>query len=385
MSGEDFTRVIHRLGRLVAVPSVSSHDPQLDCSNRGVAELLAEWLEEAGFEVQWVPVNRGIDKVNVIATLGKGPPGLVLAGHTDTVPCDEHGWASDPFRLTERDGKLYGLGSTDMKAFFPLVLAAVEKVKADRLQRSLVIVATADEESSMAGVKALHGVIDLRGAAALIGEPTGLKPVRAHKGVMMERIRVQGRSGHASDPSTGRSALEGMNKVMTALLSWRDDLQRRYKDDSFAVQVPTMNLGHVHGGESPNKICAECELHVDLRILPQMRAEQVQAEFGEVVRAALRDTDLSVEVSTLFDGVPPLNTDERARVVHIAEVLSGKIAGSVAFGTEGPYLQQMGVETVILGAGDIARAHQPNEFVPMADFAPMVKILRGMIEQFCIR
>jgi acetylornithine deacetylase len=176
-----------------------------------------------------------------------------------------------------------------------------------------------------------------------------------------------------------------MNKVISALLSWRDELQSRYRDETFTVQVPTMNLGHVHGGESPNKICAECELHVDLRILPLMQAEEIRAEMSQVVAAALRDTGLSVEVASLFEGVPPLDTDPRAQVVHVAEVLTGKIAGSVAFGTEGPYLQQMGLETIVLGAGDIARAHQPNEYVPVAHFEPMVKVVQGMIDFFCIR
>ena len=385
MSFIDYSRIAHQLGRLVAVPSVSSHDPRLDCSNRGVAELLATWLEDLGFRIEWVPVQRGIDKVDLVATLGYGEPGLVLSGHTDTVPCDEHGWNTDPFRLTERDGRLYGLGAADMKAFFPLVLEALQGLDPDRLRRSLVVCATADEESSMAGVKALRTAVDLRGARALIGEPTGLRPIRAHKGVMMEVIRVLGQSGHASDPASGRSALEGMNKVITALLSWRDELQRRYRDEAFTVQVPTMNLGHVHGGESPNKICAECELHVDLRILPLMQAEEIRAEMSEVVAAALRDTGLSVEVASLFEGVPPLDTDPRAQVVHVAEVLTGKIAGSVAFGTEGPYLQQMGLETIVLGAGDIACAHQPNEYVPVAHFEPMVKVVQGMIDFFCIR
>lgn len=385
MSGIDFTRVTQRLGRLVAVPSVSSHDPRLDCSNRGVAELVAGWLEQLGFVVRWVDVPESNGKVNVVATLGEGPVGLVLSGHTDTVPCDERGWESDPFQLVERDGRLYGLGSTDMKAFFPLVLEAVRDLRAGDLRRSLVVIATADEESSMSGVKALRGQFEFNGAPALIGEPTSLRPIRAHKGVMMEAIRVHGRSGHASDPASGASALEGMNRVMTALLGWRDELQRRHRDEAFRVQVPTMNLGHVHGGESPNKICAECELHVDLRILPLMRAEEVRGEMREVVASALKDSDLRFELAPLFDGVPPLDTDPRARIVHLAEVLSGQVAGSVAFGTEGPYLQQMGMDTIVLGAGDIARAHQPNEFVPMDQFEPMVKILRGMIEQCCIR
>lgn len=381
----DYARITHRLSRLVAAPSVSSHDPRLDCSNRAVAELIATWLEDRDFQVEWMPVPRGVDKVNVIATLAKGEPGLVLSGHTDTVPCDEHGWESEPFSVTQRDGRLYGLGTADMKVFFPLVLEALLDMDLKRLKRSLVVLATADEESSMAGVKTLMSSTDLCGSHALIGEPTGLQPIRAHKGVMVEMIRVHGRSGHASVPDSGRSALEAMNRVMTALLAWRDRLQQRYRDETFAVPVPTLNLGHVHGGESPNKICAECELQIDIRILPSMHAEEVRAELRSVVEDTLRDSGLTVEVGPLFEGVPPLQTDASAEVVRVAETLSGTSAGSVAFGTEAPYLQRMGLETVILGAGDIACAHQPNEFVPMEHFEPMVRILRGMIEHFCMR
>jgi len=320
----------------------------------------------------------------LIATWGSGEPGLVLSGHTDTVPCDEHGWSGDPFRLTERDDNLYGLGSADMKAFFPLVLEVLRTLDSQRLRRSLVVLATADEESSMAGVKALMASGRLTSGRVLIGEPTALRPIRMHKGVMIEIIRIHGHSGHASDPASGRSALEGMHKVMTALLAWREKLQRRFHDPMFAVQVPTLNLGHIHGGSSPNKICAECELHVDIRILPDMRAEVVRAELRERVIRALEGTGLTADVAPLFGGVPPMCTPGEAEVVRVAEQLSGASAGSVAFGTEAPYFQQMGLEVVVLGAGDIACAHQPDEYVPMSNFEPMVKILRGFIEHFCV-
>lgn len=380
----DQARVTDRLSRLVAVPSVSSHDARLDCSNRGVAELIGTWLEDRRFEIEWMAVPRGADKVNMIATLGSGVPGLVLSGHTDTVPVDEHGWDTEPFKLTQRDDRLHGLGAADMKAFFPLVLEAIDTIDAARLKRSLVVLATADEESSMAGVKTLMTSAKLDGGQALIGEPTGLRPIRMHKGVMMEVVRIFGRSGHASIPDSGRSALEGMNKVMTDLLAWREDLGRRYRHQAFTVQTPTLNLGHLHGGESPNKICAECELHIDIRVLPGMDPGEVRTELRARVAATLDGSGLTAEVEPLFEGVPPFETDAHAEIVRMAEALSGHSAGAVAFGTEGPYLQRMGVQTVILGAGDIARAHQPNEYVPIAHFEPMVKILRGLIEHFCI-
>lgn len=381
----DHTRIINHLGQLVALPSVSSHDPQLDCSNRGVAELIADWLEDSGFAIEWMPVDRGLDKVNLLATLGTGEPGLVLSGHTDTVACDERGWSSDPFTLTERDGRLYGLGAADMKAFFALMVEAVRQLDSGALRRPLMVLATADEETSMAGVKALASSGRLKARHALIGEPTGLKPVRMHKGVMMEAIRVQGQSGHASEPESGRSALEGMQKVMTALLEWRAELTKRYRNPLFTVQVPTMNLGHIHGGTSSNKICAECELHVDIRILPEMDASTVRTEMRELIHTALAGTGLQSGMVSLFDGVPSLHVDADAEIIRVAEVLSGASAGSVAYGTEAPWFQQMGLQPVILGAGDIAVAHQPDEFVPLAHFEPMARMLRGFIDHFCVK
>ncbi|MCV6626322.1 MAG: M20/M25/M40 family metallo-hydrolase, partial [Cellvibrionaceae bacterium] len=193
-----------RLRQLVASPSVSSHSPQWDMSNRQVVELLGNWLEALAFEVQIVPVAD--NKANLIAVRGQGSGGLVLAGHTDTVPYDEDRWQQDPFSLEERDNRFYGLGATDMKGFFPVVLAAIEEFAEAEFSQPLIVLATADEESSMSGARALAAQgFNAGGQAryAVIGEPTGLRPVRMHKGIMMEEVRVFGRSGHSSNPALG--------------------------------------------------------------------------------------------------------------------------------------------------------------------------------------
>ena len=148
-------------------------------------------------------------------SIGKaGPGGLVLAGHTDTVPFDEGRWRSDPLGLSERDQRLYGLGSTDMKGFFPLAIAAAEAFRDTPLQQPLILLATADEESSMNGARALAAAGRPKARAAIIGEPTSLVPVRMHKGIMLEAVRVTGRPGHSSNPELGNSALEAMHAVM---------------------------------------------------------------------------------------------------------------------------------------------------------------------------
>lgn len=148
-------KVIGDIGELIGIPSVSSTDDSFDMSNKAVLERLSDMLQAAGFRVEWADVHGQDDKFNLVATLGEGPGGLVLSGHSDTVPFDADAWSSDPFELAERDGRLYGLGTADMKSFFALVLAAAGRFSAKDLQRRLIVVATADEETGMSGARSL--------------------------------------------------------------------------------------------------------------------------------------------------------------------------------------------------------------------------------------
>lgn len=199
---------------LVATPSISSADADHDIGNLTVNELLATWCESLGFRTALHPVPGKPGYVNLVATAGSGTGGLVLAGHSDTVPCDEHLWASDPFKLAERDERLHGLGTADMKAFFAVALDVAARIDLSRLSQPLSIVVTADEETGMTGARFL-APLGLTGKQVVIGEPTGGAPVRMHKGNMMNRLRLIGKSGHSSDPSLGRNALEGMHSVMS--------------------------------------------------------------------------------------------------------------------------------------------------------------------------
>ena len=269
-------KLLDMIAALIASPSISSVNPDFDQGNRGVIELLAGWLSALGFRAEILPIADQPGKANLIATLGAGPGGLVLAGHTDTVPFDQGRWKHDPFRLTCADGRLYGLGTSDMKAFLALAVEAASSFTASQLQQPLIIVATADEESSMSGARALVEQNRPQARHALIGEPTGLRPVRMHKGILMEAIRLRGQSGHSSNPTLGNSALEAMHTVLGTLINWRSELQDRHHNPFFAVPVPTLNLGHIHGGDNPNRICADCELHLDLRPLPGMDIDELR-------------------------------------------------------------------------------------------------------------
>jgi len=372
------------LGGLIATPSMSSVSPEYDTSNRPVIDLLASWLTDLGFKVEVLPLPTQPHKANLIATLGSGPGGLVLAGHTDTVPYDEGRWQHDPFKLIEADNRFYGLGTSDMKGFFALAIEAARQFDARQFKQPLILLATADEESSMDGAHALIELGRPKARYAVIGEPTGLRPVHAHKGIIMEGIRLTGRSGHSSDPALGNSALEGMHKVIADLLAWRQELQSAHRNPLFSVPVPTLNLGHIHGGDNPNRICGECDLHIDLRPLPGMELDDLRATLEHRLGETLAGSGLQLEVRRLISGTPPMHTPVTSAIVQAAEQLTGHSAEAVAFCTEGPYLNALGMDTIILGPGDIDQAHQPDEFLALERIDPMVGILRNLIERFCL-
>src|SRR5690554_5833696 len=372
------------LTRLISLPSISSASPRWDQSNEAVVRVLAQWLESLGFVVEILGVPGMPGKFNLIGTLGSGPGGLVLSGHTDTVPYDEARWQSDPFTLTERDGRWYGLGTCDMKGFFALAIEAAKEFAGQNLKQPLIILATADEESSMNGAKALAEAGKPKARYAVIGEPTSLKPVRMHKGIMMERLTFEGLSGHSSNPDLGRNALEGMHEAITELLALRSHWQAKYQNPNFAIQVPTMNLGCIHGGDNPNRICARCELHFDLRPLPGMDMDNLRQAILNRIQPLAERRQLALSFEPLFDGVPPFETPADAALVQACEKLTGHTAHAVAFATEAPWLQKLGLETLVMGPGSIDQAHQPDEYLELSQLQLMVDILRGLIRQFCI-
>ncbi|WP_447594875.1 acetylornithine deacetylase [Aquipseudomonas campi] len=367
---------------LIATPSVSCTQPHWDQSNRAVIDVLAGWLSELGFTCEIQDVAPG--KANLLASYGSGPGGLVLAGHSDTVPFDAALWQSDPLRLTEQGDRWVGLGVCDMKGFFPLVIEAVRGLIDQPFKQPLLILATCDEESSMSGARALADAGRPLGRAAVIGEPTGLKPIRLHKGVMMERIDILGQSGHSSDPSLGHSALEAMHDAIGELRGLRAQWQREFNNPQFSVPQPTLNLGCIHGGDNPNRICGQCSLEFDLRPLPGMNPEHLRAAIRSKLQPLAERHQVNIDFAPLFAEVPPFEQRADSELVRLAERLTGHSAQSVAFGTEAPYLQQLGCDTIVLGPGDIDCAHQPGEFLELARIEPMLQILRQLIQHYCL-
>ena len=375
---------IEFLNELVSLPSVSSTSPQFDQGNRAVIDLLAERLESLGFNIEIQEINSDGSKANLIASLGAGPGGLVLAGHTDTVPYDEGRWNFDPLAITEQDQRLYGLGSTDMKGFFPLAIEAARDFLDTPLRQPLIILATADEESSMNGARALAAAGKPLGRQAIIGEPTGLAAVRLHKGIMMEAIRISGQSGHSSDPSLGNNALEGLHAVLGDLMTYRQSLRERYHHALFDVPYPTLNLGCVHGGDNPNRICGQVELHFDLRVTPGCSNEDMRGEIRARIARIAETQQLQIQMQSLIAGADSYEQSEDSELVRLAEKLTGQASEAVAFATEAPFLQSLGMDTIVLGPGSIKRAHQPDEYIELDQFQPCIDLLRQFIRHFCL-
>lgn len=373
------------LRELVATPSVSSEHPAHDMPNRALIDLLAEWLEAAGFACEVLPLPGRPDKANLVATLGRGPGGLVLSGHSDTVPYDDSGWNSDPFKLVERDGHLVGLGICDMKGFIAMAASVAAEYAGVALKQPLILLATADEESGMDGARALVAQGRPKARHAVIGEPTGLRPVRLHKGILMDSLHVHGKAGHSSRPDLGANAICGMHQVLGALIAHQQELARRPCGHGFAIDHPTMNLGCIEGGDSANRIPARCRLDLDMRFGPGEDMRALREGMRAAARAGLREAGCSLSATALFDGIPAFSTAETAAIVDACETLTGHTAGAVDFATEGPFLNQLGMDTVIIGPGDISVAHQPDEHLPLDRIEPTRRLLRGLIERFCVQ
>ncbi|MEC7120089.1 MAG: acetylornithine deacetylase [Pseudomonadota bacterium] len=379
-------RLRQQLAELTAIPSVTCTMPQQDMSNLPVISRLAEWFEAAGFTCELMPVAAG--KANLIAVRAGTDPeakgGLVLAGHSDTVPCEPSLWQTDPFKMIEQNGKLYGLGMADMKGFFALILESVKTFAKTPFKAPLIIIATCDEETSMAGAKALLHHARATGRFALIGEPTSLKPARLHKGVMLERVVVTGQSGHSSDPERGKNAIEAMHEVTGRLLQFREQL-KSIRQPLFPVPYPTLNLGCIHGGDNPNRICGLCELQFDLRPLPGMQMADLRHQIQQLLTGIGEQFGVQVLYEPATEGSPAAETAADSPLVKKVEQLTGSVAGAVSFGTEAPYYQQMGMDAVILGPGNIEQAHQPNEYLALKNIPPMTQWLTQLIHHYCVQ
>ena len=369
------------LAGLVAIDSTSSR------SNVEIVTHLAGRAEALGLCARLYPYadERGVKKLQMVAVHPKnfedgGEVELALVGHTDTVPFDP-AWA-EALTLTERDGRLYGRGACDTKAFIAAALAALEGLDVGRLARPLALVLTADEEVGCLGAKRLAEARPFRARAAVVGEPTSLQPMRAGKGYCLAEVTVRGREGHSAYPHLGASAVMRAARLVTRIESVAEGLKGD-AHEAFDPPHTTLNVGLISGGTAKNVIAGECRFTLEWRPVPGQRpelvAELVRRE-AEHLRAVDEGFECEVNVTRLDGGA---ETPSDAPLVAALEELTGRAAGTVAFGTEAPQLAELGADAVVFGPGDIRVAHRTGEFVPAAELRECARILRRTVERFC--
>lgn len=371
-----------RLREIVSLNSISSEEPELDQSNESVIRCLERWLRELGFDVTLIKVKEKPLKYDLLARLGEGDGGLLLSGHTDTVPADPASWKSAPLSLTETEDRYTGLGSIDMKGFFAFAADAAASFSGKKLREPLYILATSDEETTMNGAKAFMEQASIRPRAVIIGEPTSLTPVYKHKGYMAFRVIAHGRRAHSSNPAEGINAIEIMHRAIAGIMKFRDSL-KKFRSSDFKVPEPTLNIGIIRGGDSPNSVPDTCVMQFDVRPTELTPVDFIEKEVRKAIAQSAGEYSGSIEIEDLYPPLPAFGGGKDQPVVRKLAELSGNEPVTVGYATEAGLLSALTQNTVVFGAGSISNAHQPDEYLLKKEIEPMSRILREIISLIC--
>lgn len=358
-------------------------------SNLPLIEHVADYLSDQGASTRLIPSADGT-KANLFATVGPDiPGGVVLSGHSDVVPVDGQNWSTDPFALTEADGRLYGRGSADMKGFIACALAMTPRFAEMDLERPIHFAFSYDEEVGCLGVGRLIDVVlsELpRPAAVIVGEPTGMQIASAHKGICAMTTTVRGREAHSSRPQDGVNAIGAAASLVTYLYRLCDELAATDRDDRFEPPFTTFNVGQIGGGDAINIIARECLLNWEFRPIPGTNPAAIIARVEAWVKAELlpgmQATDPSCAVENVCEFVvPPLDAPDGSVAETIARQATGlNSTGTVAFVTEASLFSEAGVPAIVCGPGDIAQAHQPDEFIEIAQLETCLGFLERIAQ-----
>ena len=369
-----------------------------DTTSRASNLALVDWVEAhlaaAGVASHRIASADG-DKANLLAVLGPAEVagGLVLSGHTDVVPVDGQAWSSDPFTVTERDGRLFGRGTCDMKGFLALALAAVPAAQAEPLKRPLALAFSYDEEIGCFGAPSMIAKLPdhmATPAAVIIGEPTSMQAVQGHKGIVVVNVEVRGHEAHSGLTHLGVSANAAAVRLMDILVRLSDRLEAEGEADpasNFTPKGATLTIGTIQGGTAGNILARACRFQFDLRTLPGMDPFAVLAPFlaeAAAMDAALkaRFPEAGVTVTTAAV-VPPLAPRPEDGAEALARALAGDNgpARAVAFAAEAGQFQQAGYPAVICGPGSIDQAHQPDEFIEIAQLERSADFMARLVER----
>jgi acetylornithine deacetylase len=372
------------LAALVGFDTVSRN------SNLPLIAWIEDYLGRLGVPSRRIPDATG-SKANLWATIGPaGVPGTILSGHTDVVPVDGQTWASDPFRLAERGGRLYGRGAVDMKGFDACCLAAVPAMLAEPLARPIHLAFSHDEEVGCVGVRSLIAALPQEPAmpvACIVGEPTGMNVVIGHKGKRSFRVTVSGRTCHSSLAPHGVNAVEYAARLIVKIREIGERLKNHGpRDPLYDVPFSTAHTGVVQGGTALNIVPDACTFEFEFRAIA---ADDIDA-LGEEAKAYARDVlepemrQVAPEAAVAFElksGFPGLDTPADDRVIALAKTLSGKERHEkVAYGTEAGLFAAAGIPSVVIGPGSIDQAHKADEFIAIAELEKCGAFLARLIE-----
>jgi acetylornithine deacetylase len=375
------------IDRLIAFKTVSRD------SNLGLIEWVRDYLHSHGAKTRLTHDATG-KKANLFATLGDSPkPGLILSGHTDVVPVDGQQWDTDPFIATEKAGKLYARGSADMKGFIGIILNQapqfVAALNANRLDAPLHYALSYDEEVGCLGVRSLIRDLKdngIRAAGCVVGEPTSMQPIIAHKGTHRFRCSVRGREAHSSYVTHGVNAIEYAARLIVHIRQIADRLaQLEQRDYGFTVPYSTLSTGLIRGGIAANVIPKDCDFQFDMRTLPQASPDALYEEIrahAETLAKEMRgiDPESGIDLVWASQTVGLAAAESDAIVQWAMQLSKNPTVGKVSYGTEAGLFQQMGVPSVICGPGDIAEAHRPNEFVALEQLAQCEAFMQRILE-----
>ncbi|MCR8725724.1 acetylornithine deacetylase [Frigidibacter sp. ROC022] len=376
----DIAAAVEILRDLVAFPTVSTD------SNLAMVSALAERLEFIGARAE-VFLDGSGTKGNLFATLGPQDVdgGIVLSGHCDVVPVEGQPWTTDPFELSERNDRLYGRGTCDMKGFIAAAVA-MAPVLAERVRdRPLHFAFTYDEEVGCFGARALIEALEmreLRPGVAIIGEPTQMRVIEGHKGCYEYTTRFVGLEGHGSLPDRGINAVEYAVRYVARLLELKEELKTRAPATSrFDPPWTTINTGALHGGLAHNVIAGRARIDWEMRPVQRPDADFVKAALRDYVEHCLLPemqavhplAEISTETVGEVDGLEPVTENEAREIVF---ALTGQTeAELVGFGTEAGLFQGHGISTVVCGPGSIEQAHKADEFLELDQLAQCLDML----------
>ncbi|RJT41376.1 acetylornithine deacetylase [Mesorhizobium waimense] len=362
------------LDRLVAFPSVAGKP------NGDIAGWIEAYLSGYGIQIALLPGPEG-DRSNLFATIGPaGVPGYILSGHMDVVPANEPQWSSAPFTLRREGERLYGRGSTDMKGFLAAVLAVVPALAKLRLATPIHLAFSYDEEVGCRGVPHLIARLPelcAKPLGVIVGEPSGMRAVRGHKGKAAARVIVKGRSGHSSRPDLGLNAVHAMAGALSAAVSEAERLTRGPLDTAFEPPYSSLQAGVVAGGQSVNIIPDTCTLDLEARAIPGVDPASLLAPVRAKAEAYATE-GFQVEW-TPISAYPALSLPQDAALAGLLRDLTGEAPlAAVSYGTEAGLYQAAGFDAIICGPSDIDRAHKPDEYILASELAACQRMIEAL-------